>query len=965
MGRQPKQYWIKQMTEGMNRLKLLNTLGQSVWLDFLARDFLRKGGLERLIEMDGLSGVTSNPAIFEKAMVESDEYDAQAERAIAAGQASITTIYEELAIADIRAAADMLRRPYDVAEGRDGFVSLEVSPYLAFDTEGTIAEARRLWRAVGRENLMIKVPGTPPGIPAIRQLTSEGINVNITLLFSQDAYRQVIDAYMSGLEAMAARGEPIDRIASVASFFVSRIDTSADKQIEERLKSAREEERPRLEKLRGAVAIANAKMAYQIYLQELATPRWKRLLEKGARPQRLLWASTGTKNPDYSDVLYIDNLIGPDTVNTMPPKTIDAFRDHGNVRVTITDGVDQAKDALATLERAGISLDRITTDLMHDGVRLFADAFDQLLGGLARKRQRMLGTALDGQTMTLGKAAQAEIEKVQETWRAAGNVRRLWRREAALWTGHEEDQWLGWLDVAEATLHNIDSLEALASDVRKSGFTDALLMGMGGSSLGPEVLARTFAARQDHPRLHVLDSTDPQQIRQFERRIDLARTLFIVSSKSGTTLEPNIFMEYFHARAAQVLGAQEAGNRFIAITDPGSQLHRHAQQHGFRAVYLGVPSIGGRYSVLSNFGMVPAAISGVPVRRLLEKTRTMMQSCGPAVPPAENPAVQLGLVMGVLGAGGRDKITIVASPGIDSFGAWTEQLIAESTGKDGKGLIPIDSEPLGPPAVYGDDRLFIYLRLAGQADPAQDKAMDAIERAGHPVVRIGIADVELIGQEFFRLEFATAVAGAVMRIDPFDQPDVEAAKVATRELTEVYEREGALPSERPVFSYNGVDLFTDERNARELRSAGADSTLDSWLGAHFSRIKPGDYMAALAFIAQDKPHVAALLQLRTAVRDSKQVATCVGFGPRYLHSTGQAYKGGPRTGVFLQITADDAEDLVIPGRNVSFGVVKAAQARGDLRVLAERGQRVLRAHLKGDVEAGLAELGEAARRVLR
>jgi transaldolase/glucose-6-phosphate isomerase len=948
----------------MNPLKALETPGQSVWIDFLARDFLRRGGLEHLIAEDGVSGVTSNPAIFANAMVKSDEYDAQIQTAIESGQASVTRIYEELAIADIRVAADQLRRTYDVRDRHDGHVSLEVSPYLADDTEGTIGEARRLWRLVGRENLMIKVPATPAGLPAIRQLIADGVNINITLLFSQDVYEQVVDAYLGGLEALAARGEPIDGVASVASFFVSRIDAAVDKEIARRLPTVESDnDRVALMRLRGEVAIANAKLAYQRYLRLFKGPRWERLAELGARPQRLLWASTGTKNPELSDVLYVEQLIGRNTVDTMPPKTLEAFRDHGKVHLTLTERVAEARETLSTLERFGISLDRITDDLVVDGVRLFADAFDQLLGGLAGKRAQMLGNALDGQIMALGDTRASAVEQAEETWRAAGNVRRLWRRDASLWTGHDAGSWLGWLDIVDQEPGELERLEALAEEARDS-FTDALLLGMGGSSLGPEVIARTLRSAPGSPRLHVLDSTDPQQVRSLERRVDLARTLFIVSSKSGTTLEPNIFMEYFFARACEAVGPDEAGRRFIAITDPGSRLEKHATDKRFRGIFHGVPSIGGRYSVLSNFGMVPAAVTGLDVRGFLEAARVMLRACGPDVPPVQNPGVKLGLAMGVLGVSGRDKVTVIASPGIDGFGAWAEQLIAESTGKNGRGLIPVDGEPLGPPEVYGADRLFVYLRLARGADPAQDHAVDVLARVGHAVVRIDIADARLLGQEFFRFEMATAVAGAVIGIDPFDQPDVEASKVATRDLTDVYEREGSLPSERPVFRHNGIALFTDERNAEDLNRGGAGSTLESWLGAHLSRIAPGDYAALLAFLPQNRATIEPLQELRVAIRDRKRVATCLGFGPRFLHSTGQAYKGGPNTGVFLQITAEDPFDLVIPGRNVGFGLVKAAQARGDFRVLAERGRRVLRAHVTGDLQAGLAELGDAARRAL-
>jgi transaldolase / glucose-6-phosphate isomerase len=948
-----------------NPLLELRDRGQSVWLDFLSRDFLRQGGLERLIEQDGLAGVTSNPAIFEKAIAQSPAYDAQIERAVASGWPSVTAIYEELAIADIRDAADDLRRTYDLTEGADGFVSLEVSPYLANDTAGTIAEARRLWREVGRENLMIKVPGTPAGLPAIRQLIGEGLNINITLLFGRDVYAEVAEAYLDGLEHLASAGQPIDRIASVASFFVSRIDTVADKLLGERMAAvAGAEERAAVGELRGKTAIANAKLAYRLYQRLFAGPRWAKLKERGARPQRLLWASTSTKNPDYRDVIYAEELIGRDTVDTMPEATMDAFRDHGRVRDSLTEGVAEAERMLAALERAGVSLDRITADLVVDGVRLFSDAFDKLLGAVAAKRRSMLGAALDTQGVEIGKPLQAEVDRLTEAWRADGKVRRLWTRDATLWTGHDEDKWLGWLDAVDAQLRDRERLVALADDVRGAGFRDAVLLGMGGSSLGPEVLAESLGSAPGFPQVHVLDSTDPAQIRAVQAKIDPAQTLFIVSSKSGTTLEPNALMDYFRARVAAVIGAERAAERFIAVTDPGSPLYKLAMREGFRAAFDGIPTIGGRYSVLSPFGMVPLAVMGRDVREFLEHAQAMVRSCGADVPPAENPGVQLGLVLGALAQRGRDKVTIVASPSIADFGAWAEQLLAESTGKAGKGLIPIDREPLGGPGVYGSDRLFVYVRDLGKADAAQDAAIAVLEAAGQPLVRIGIADPGLLGQEFFRWQIATAVAGAVIGVNPFDQPDVEASKVATRELTEAVEKRGALPPETPVFRENGIALFADDGNAGALRQAGADDTLESWLRAHLGRIHTGDYFATLAYVERSDENFAALQGVRAAVRDARNVATCVEFGPRFLHSTGQAYKGGPNTGVFLQITADDGMDLPVPGRKATFRMIEAAEARGDFRVLAERGRRVLRAHIGGELAAGLAEIDRAARRAL-
>jgi transaldolase/glucose-6-phosphate isomerase len=945
-----------------SRLKQLNDSGQAVWLDFLSRRFVAEGGLKKLVEQDGLTGVTSNPSIFEKAIGGGTDYDSSLKAAEDQGDHDVMALYEHLAIEDIQNAADALRPVYDATQRQDGYVSLEVSPYLAMSTEATIAEARRLWAAVGRENLMIKVPGTKAGLPAIRQLLGEGINVNITLLFSQRVYEEVAEAYLAGLEDLVSRGGDASKVASVASFFVSRIDVAVDKLIDERLPNVKDaREREALAALRGKVAIANAKLAYQSYKRLFAGMRWDKLKAKGARVQRLLWASTGTKNKNYSDVLYVEELIAPDTVNTVPPATLDAFRDHGKVRASLEENIEQAKQTMAALDQSDISLDAVTAKLVEEGVQLFADAFDALLGAVAQKRAALLGDKLNAQANKLPAALETTVATSLESWRHHGNVRRLWAGDATLWTGADEAKWLGWLGIVDQQRESMASLTSLAGDIKQQNFTHVLLLGMGGSSLGPEVFAETFGRQKGHPELLVLDSTDPAQIRTVESKIDPAHTLFIVSSKSGGTLEPNILKQYFFALAERAVGADKAGSRFIAITDPGSKMQIVAELDRFRHIAYGVPSIGGRYSVLSNFGMVPAAAMGLDIGGLLDAAQIMVRSCGADVPPADNPGVMLGTVLGILGKAGRDKVTIVASPGIADFGAWLEQLLAESTGKQGKGLIPVDSEPLGAPDVYGRDRLFVYVRLTAEADAKQDAAVDALERAGHPVVRIAVADRYHIGQEFFRWEFATAVAGAILGVNPFDQPDVEASKDKTRELTTAYERSEALPPETPFFAEAGLTLFADEKYSKALGQVG---TLIDCLAAHFKRVEAGDYCALLAYVERNKLHRDALQDIRVLIRDRKHVATCVGFGPRFLHSTGQAYKGGPNTGVFLQITCDDLPDVPVPEQKYTFGIVQAAQARGDFQVLAERGRRVLRVHLGEHVAGGLTMLKDAIAQAL-
>ncbi len=945
----------------MNSLKGLHEYGQAVWLDFLARDFLEAGRLRKLIDEDGLTGVTSNPSIFEKAIASGKDYDPALKDAEHKGDLDVATLYETLAVKDIQTAADQLRPVYDKTGRNDGYVSLEVSPYLAMDTEATMAEARRLWKTVGRENVMIKVPATKPGLPAICRLIGEGININITLLFSQDVYEEVADAYLTGLEALVARGGDPSKLASVASVFVSRIDTAVDKQIDQRLGHAKDDaERKSLTALRGKVAIANAKLAYQRYKRLFAGARWEKLRAKGARPQRLLWASIGTKDPAYRDVLYVEELIGNDTVNTMPPATMDAFRDHGRLRPSLEEHVEDAAEALKTLQRLGISLDAVTAKLVEEGVQLFADAADKLLAAVAHKRSALLGDALDAQTYKLPANLETDVKNLLEEWRRAGNGRRLWDSDAKLWTGADEAKWLGWLDIVDEQRARLAALDQLKEEIGQQNYSHVLLLGMGGSSLGPEVLAKTFGRQAGWPELLILDSTDPAQIRTFESKIDPARTLFIVSSKSGSTLEPNILKQYFFARVAAAIGAGKAASRFVAVTDPGSSLQQLAKREGFRHIALGKPSIGGRYSVLSDFGTVPGAAMGLDLARLLNATQTMVRSCGASAPPDENPGILLGAILGACGRVGRDKITIVASPGIADFGAWLEQLLAESTGKQGKGLIPVDAEPLGKPEVYGRDRLFVYMRLTDETDPKQDAAISEIERAGQPVIRIAVGGRYHIGQEFFRWEIATAVAGAIIGIDPFDQPDVEASKIKTRELTSAYEKDGKLPPEQPFLEEQGIKLFADDKNRKAVQGA----TLVDRLKAHFARAHAGDYCALLAYIERNDRHTAALQDIRVLIRDRKKVATCLGFGPRFLHSTGQAYKGGPNSGVFLQITCDDAADLDVPGQKYTFGVVKAAEARGDFDVLAERGRRALRLHLGRDVGAGLTILAGAVRQAL-
>jgi transaldolase/glucose-6-phosphate isomerase len=929
-----------------NPLLKLESFGQSPWLDFIQRKFTRSGELKKLVDNDGLKGVTSNPSIFQKSIGEGSDYDEAIQEILSRGDQDANGIYEELAIQDIQDAADVLKPVYEKTRAKDGYVSLEVSPLLAMDGDRTLQEARRLWKRVNRPNVMIKVPGTVPGISAFRTLISEGINVNVTLLFSQDRHEEFMHAYLDALEILAEKKGDLSKIASVASFFVSRIDTVVDGELAKKIEAEKDPgARAPLAILMGQAAISNARLAYQRFQHVFSTSRWKKLALRGAHPQRVLWASTSAKNPSYPDTMYIDELIGNDTVNTIPQKTMDAFRDHGKVRATITERVCESKEILDDLEKAGISIAKVTDKLVTDGIKEFIKPFQNLLMSIEKKRAAFYQGQLSQILFDISDEQRKLYEESSSKWKESVNNPRLWDGDAALWTGKDEANWLGWLDIIDRQLKRVDDFKNFSNEVKAKGFEKIVVLGMGGSSLCPEVLGKTF----EKPDFRILDSTDPLYINDLQRSIPLEKTLFIVSSKSGGTLEPNIFQEYFFDLVRD-------GSHFVAITDPGSSLEKTAKSLGFWKTFYGDPAIGGRYSALSDFGLVPAAAMGIDVERFLQSASLMEKSCSRNTPAESNPGVSLGLLLGSLALAGKNKVTFICGSEISDLGAWLEQLIAESTGKEGKGLIPVAKEELGAPNVYGNDRVFVSLSV-GKENPKTLEKLRALRSAGHPVVHIELPHVGALGQEFFRWEIATAVAGSVIGINPFDQPDVEASKIETKKLTAGFEKTGELPTETPIFEENDIRVFVDPKNAQEIRNISGDvETLEGLLGAHFSRIRKGDYVALLPYLAMTKEHESEIERTRILLRDRFQVASCVGFGPRFLHSTGQAYKGGPNTGVFLQITGEDELDLPIPGRKFSFGVVKAAQAQGDLEVLRQRGRRVIRVHLGRNTISDLKRL---------
>ena len=960
----------------MNPLIDVEKLGQSIWYDNIRRALIDSGDLAQKIGAlpsgvtstlgqkvggDDLRGVTSNPTIFEKAITGSTDYDESMRRLVAEGK-SVNEIYEALVIEDIQRAADLFKTVYDRTDRLDGYVSLEVSPLLAHNTGSTIAEAKRLWAELNRPNVMIKIPATPEGLPAIRQCIADGININITMIFAIENYEEVANAYISGLEDREAAGRPIDHVASVASVFVSRIDTAVDNQLEYRVRRSDDEnEKIKLSGLLGKTAIANAKMQYQRFKEIFSSERFVKLKAKGARVQRPLWASTGTKNPNYSDVYYVESLIGPDTVNTLPPATFTAFRDHGKVRLTIEENLDDASQTLATLADVGVDLDQVCHKLQEDGVKAFADSFESLMQSITSKRASLTSGLLDRMEANLG-PYEAQVKEIIKRAENEQWTRKICRKDAGLWKQEENHQKviknsLGWVSVPDQLHDAVDELAAFSARVRNEGFKDVALLGMGGSSLCPEVFRRTFGKIPGYPELHVLDSTDPATILALEAQVDLTHTLFVVASKSGTTIEPLMFYKYFFNKMRHVK-RDRAGENFVAITDPGTLMEAMATGDKFRRIFLNPSDIGGRYSALSYFGMVPAALQGIDFKSLLDRADRSMHACAPAVPAADNPAVRLGAIIGALASAGRNKLTISADPEISSLGLWIEQLVAESTGKEGKGILPVANEPLGAPDVYGDDRLFIYIAV-GMIDPEAENRLRVIEAAGHPVVRRVMNDTLDLGEEFYIWEMATAVAGAVMGINPFDQPNVQESKDNTKLLLEDYKRDGNLPEQSLAVEGRGLKVFCDDETIEEL---GKNKTIESFISAHLKRAKPGDYIAMLDYIQETAEREELIQAIRTRLRDALHVATTTGYGPRFLHSTGQLHKGGDDSGVFIQITADDIQDAPLAGEPFTFSVLKQAQALGDFQSLASRDRRAIRVHLGADIVQGLKTLFEIVRK---
>ncbi len=948
----------------MDVLNEIKTTGQSLWLDNLSRDMLTDGTLAGMMEDLGVTGVTSNPSIFEAAILKSACYTTTIEELSAKGETA-EAIFEALALEDIRKAADLFKSVYDETGGADGFVSMEVKPSLAYDLTGTIKEGERLFTKLARKNVMIKVPATAQGVEAGNALLKKGVNVNFTLIFSPDRYEEVVKAYVDALDWRAVNGLPVNELASVASFFVSRIDTAADDELETLLASEdtfdSEELYDFANSARGRTGVANSLVAYGRYSLIFSSAEFQALREKGAKKQRILWASTGVKNPAYNDTMYADALLLPDSVDTLPESTLKAFVGHGNPdKGPLVARIAIAESFFTQLELAGVDFHAILETLEKEGVEKFSRAYDSLVSHIEEKKRSL---SLPAEVAPAAADLPAwdhmpDLDKLSKM----DFAKRLWDKDATLWKKEPEHvkiirNSLGWLDAPFKMLARVKEIGRFRDEIIKEGFSSVVLLGMGGSSLAPEVM-RTVFQNPANPTLYVLDSTDPDWILSVKEKLNLKKTLFIFASKSGGTIEPSSQFKYFWSLLKKT-GVKKPGNNFAAITDPGTGLAKLAKEKKFRKVFLNFADIGGRFSALSYFGLVPAALCGADIKKLLERAIDAANRCKEH-DLKKNPGALLGALMGGMALSGRDKLTLVMPGTLEAFGLWVEQLVAESTGKEGRGIVPVCMEELAAPDRYQADRFFVRTQMDSFPEPAPDRKIAELKKAGQPVYTIFIKDPYDLGGEFFRWETATAAAGALLGIDPFDQPNVKETKDLTMKVLSALTSKEKLPALKPQFCSDKLEIYASTAPLGDEPASAKDHNIFRCV---LSALKEKEYIALLAYLPNAPKVEAELKNLRDTLRSCGNSAATLSYGPRYLHSSGQLHKGGPGAAFFVILTAPAKNDINIIGERYTFWQLEMAQAMGDFEALDSKNRRVLRIHLKHPLDKSIRYLSERIAKV--
>jgi transaldolase / glucose-6-phosphate isomerase len=909
----------------MNKSKDLYSLKQSVWFDNVDRKLIMDGWLKGQIEENIIFGLTSNPSIFKNSISSGNAYSLDIQSMSLAGL-DTKQIYEKLAIDDIQNVADLLHSVYLDTNRVDGYVSLEVDPELAYDTHQTVDEARRLWKLVDRKNLMIKIPATRAGISAIRETIAYGINVNVTLIFSVERYLEVIEAYFSGLEDRIENKLPIDGIHSVASFFVSRLDVKIETKISELIRSGKISEKE-YQPYMGKPAINNALYAYRKFKESIQSERFKNITEKKGNVQRPLWASTGTKNISYSDVLYVEKLILPQTVNTIPPKTLTAFLDHGKSKIVDFSNAENKCNLLVNdLKKLGLNFSEIWSELEQEGVAAFSKAQGELKSAIEKKRISTIGL--------LGEL-QLNVEKRIKKIKSEKFSSKLFLPDATIWTSDESEaeeivRRMGWVDAPVKSRDIVPAAEKLLEEIKSEGFTHAVVLGMGGSSLAPEVFSKVNN-KKSGISLSILDSTNPDQIQEKVNEILIEKTLFILSSKSGTTAEMRTLFSYFWEQVSEI--EREPGNHFIAITDPETQLEKLGKSKKFRKVFNSDPNVGGRYSALIAFGIIPAVLAGLDGYALLNAANQMREKCAEATAVEINPGFILGSVLSEANLKGKDKLIILTDKSYEAFGSWLEQLVAESSGKTGKGIVPIDLEPKLPIERYSDDRIFYYLRSEGSLD----EAVNNLAENNHPVIISPIETVYGLGSEIYKWEVAAATACSILGVNPFNQPNVQESKSITNEMIYAYKDNPVLEEGDVLFSNDSYAIFANGNE--NLKGKPLEEILSTIISP-----KKGDYIGINAFLPRNNINFEALQQLRRKIMQKYSIPVTLGFGPRFLHSTGQLHKGGKNNGIFLILTQDPSIDIPIPNEGMKFSTLERAQALGDKLALEQNGRRVLRMH---------------------